>query len=247
MVSAKQLAIALCNAALVTKADFTKIADKLVELLSNSSASTRGAAFTPYFRNTIDALQNSGCWCYFDDDHHLAHGEAVNTVDEHCRDLHHGYTCAQIDEGKSCVPWTVDYVASSGLTTHEPRIYEECKFNNGGVDGCEAYACSIETLFVYRIWKYLNENNNEFPADAMHDNGFDQSVCPLPITKTKGPKGPGGNGGNQEPKSRFECCANYPLRFPFDATDGLRRCCGVNTFDALTQTCCDDGVARIVC
>ena len=67
---------------------------------------------------TMDqAINNYGCWCYFDS-HNKAKGPVFDVYDEFCRDLHKAYECAIMDaedEGDTtCVPWEVDYVATTG-------------------------------------------------------------------------------------------------------------------------------------
>lgn len=197
---------------------------------SRGTDSLRGAGFTNYFKGQIQDIVNSGCWCYFDDDHHKARGKPVNVVDAYCKILHHGYQCAVMDAGPDCVPWAVQYIPSSGLGTHE-QIYEECKFNNGGTN-CAAYACSIENNFVNKIYEYF-DSSMEFDTSVKHSEGFvADDNCPT--------------GGNFI-QSEKECCADYPERFPFRNLSGGRACCIDKTYDTSVFGCCPDSTLSSIC
>merc|ERR1712079_465815 len=69
-------------------------------------------AFGGQIGNTINGMNEYGCWCYFYDDHGRGKGTPVDAIDEMCKTLHEGYECAMRDaedEGSTCVPWEVDY------------------------------------------------------------------------------------------------------------------------------------------
>ena len=61
-----------------------------------------------------------GCWCYFDSESisgKAPKGIAVNTIDEYCKTLQHGYQCAELDgtqENDLCEPHTVFYYGKDG-------------------------------------------------------------------------------------------------------------------------------------
>ena len=54
--------------------------------------------------NSIKAftdIDGYGCWCYFEDDHGLGRSHPVNKIDETCKGIHDGYTCAIKDHGNT--------------------------------------------------------------------------------------------------------------------------------------------------
>lgn len=176
-------------------------------------------------QSTIDALNEYGCWCYFDDDHGRGKGNAVDVIDEMCKVLHDGYECAMRDaedEGTTCVPWEVDYnsaVGGSGQT-----IQEECSTSNAG-SNCAIRACVVEGSFIANLLDAFI-NGNGVNSDNKHANGFEvETGCPV--------KKSGGGPSNKS------CCGAYPDRFPYKTVGGDRQCCGNRTFNSLTLKCCD--------
>lgn len=251
------VAAALASNAWVAHAGLAQIESSLIELLKGERNLTRGAAFTAFFRNQIDQIIDSGCWCVFDDDHYTARGTAVeNGVDEICKALHHGYDCAQMDAkalgDRGCVPWNVDYVPSSGFTTHNPRMVEECRFNNGGADNCATFACAVETNFVNKIYTYMQSNT--FDISYKHENGFSQAEsCGLPVQGTT--LAPPATVADVDLKPRDpaditdfkSCCGELPERFTYKHHNGDRGCCIDKTYDAKTLSCCQDGSVKVTC
>merc|ERR1711970_537004 len=146
----KNVAGVLLHTALLVRAGFEQMAAQL-ESFSNVSAGAdsqllRGAGFNLYVRaRYISKIRNSGCWCYFDDDHHLAKGRPVNDVDRLCQKLHHGYSCAIMDYGEdSCAePWNVEYQQPSSSRDYR----QACSVNNINNE-CAVAACIIENNFV---------------------------------------------------------------------------------------------------
>ena len=96
--------------------------EKMLSELGDSSAPAGGQRSQlqspePDVNNPITTILsqiwNYGCWCYFQDNHGRGRGEAQNYMDEHCKVLHHGYTCIMMDaddEGdNNCNPLTHEY------------------------------------------------------------------------------------------------------------------------------------------
>jgi len=245
---------AFSSNAMVAYAGIAQMEAHLIDLLTDRP-STRGAAFTAFFRDQISQIIDSGCWCVFDDDHYTARGTPVeNDVDVMCKALHHGYDCAKMDAkalgDNACVPWHVDYVANSGLTTHKPKMVEECRFNNGGADNCATFACAVETNFVYKVFEYMQSNT--FNTTWKHENGFSQSEsCGLPVQGTT--LAPPVTVAHvdlkpRDPASDYkQCCGELPERFTFRHNNGERACCVNKTYDSGSLSCCADGSVKATC
>merc|ERR1712127_1016798 len=81
--------------AAIAVADIAQIAQNLQEVMQNNSVTrTFGSTWATSF---IEAIDEYGCWCYFQDDHGRGRGPAANEVDEQCLKLHQGYECIIID------------------------------------------------------------------------------------------------------------------------------------------------------
>jgi len=182
-------------------------------------------AFGGQIGQTINGLNEYGCWCYFSDDHGRGKGQPTDAIDEMCKILHEGYECAMRDaedEGTTCVPWEVDYV--SGVGGNGASLAEECAASNAG-NNCAIRACTVEGTFVANLLDAMF-SGAQIDNAKRHSNGFDQATtC---ATKK--------NGGGPANKA---CCGNYPDRFPFRTVGGDRKCCGTRTYNSLTLKCCD--------
>lgn len=105
---------------LLISAGFDQIREDLVSYL-NYSLPLQRRRFTDQIIQVLglDHMKEGyGCWCYFDPESitgKAPKGVAVNTVDEYCRSLQHGYQCAEIDgvesgfEADVCEPHSVFY------------------------------------------------------------------------------------------------------------------------------------------
>merc|ERR1712048_1127229 len=131
-----------------TSANLQKTFDEVVNNNYNGNLENLTKQFSADVTNTINNLNEYGCWCYFYDDHGRGKAQPIDAVDEMCKILHDGYECAMRDaedEGTTCVPWEVSYfsaVGGTGLT-----IPEECIAANPG-NNCATRACMIEGTFV---------------------------------------------------------------------------------------------------
>jgi len=187
-------------------------------------------AVTNLMGDTLELIQNYGCWCYFDDNHGKGKSQPINDVDAFCKLLHEGYDCAIIDgdmENEPCTPWEVDY---NSAPTTSGDIIAECESRND--NSCSTRACIVESVFIGDIFKSFIRGN-QHDAKYLHENDFDVATeCP-----TK----------DGVPHSNRACCGVYPFRHPFKTYDGERGCCGSKTFDTNILTCCDDGRAKMSC
>lgn len=175
--------------------------------------------------NSIEKLNEYGCWCYFQDDHGRGKAQPVDALDEVCKILHDGYECAMRDaeeEGTTCIPWEVEYDAGVG-GSNTLLMNEQCAGANPG-NNCAIRACIIEGSFVANVLEIFVSGGTINPNNR-HSGGFDPSTeC---IVKK--------NGGGPSIK---QCCGQYPERFPFKTVGGDRKCCGNRTYNSLTLRCC---------
>lgn len=195
------------------------------------AASQTGRKFSGALANTINSLNEYACWCFFNDDHGRGKGKALDGLDEVCKVLHDGYECAMRDaeeEGRTCIPWEVDYIPSGLFATD---IGQDCEIQNPG-SNCAARACAVEGSFVANMLDFFI-GGGVLNDDYRQSNGFN-------FDEECGTKGTGK--GNVSSKS---CCGRYPDRFPFKTLNGDRACCGARTYNALSLKCCDPSASEV--
>jgi len=196
-----------------------------------------------------------GCWCYFDPESITAKapkGIAVNTVDEYCRSLQHGYQCAEIDgvesgeEADVCEPHSVFYYSSiRSILLGKEDLHESCNTRNSN-DECAQRACTVEGQFVLNIGKaYLS--GDVFDTVPSHAAGFDTDICHAPVMEQASLGGIASSSsifggaidrqmevGGMEVFSEvsevnhvqeLSCCGQYPNRFPYHSDDPSKECC----------------------
>jgi hypothetical protein len=206
--------------------------DKTLSAMLGAQSDDVQRAFSGQMGNTINGLNEYGCWCYFYEDHGRGKGQPVDAIDEMCKILSDGYECAMRDaedEGTTCVPWEVTYTSAlggSGLS-----VAEECAQVNSG-NNCAIRACTVEGSFVGNLLDAFIGGGAQINNDNRHSNGFDVATG-CPVKK---------NGGGPSNKA---CCGNYPDRFPFKTIGGDRQCCGSRTYNALTLKCCDSDSSTV--
>jgi len=206
----------------IALADFNQMSTDFSDAVSAFSQANGERTIT---QSDMALINEYGCWCYFQNDHHKGKGQPTDGIDSLCKRLHDGYTCAMIDAqamGDTCVPWEVDYTSAVGGSGD--NMAQECQALNTG-NNCAARACVIEGTFVANLLDVLF-SGTQIDNTKKHANGFDQAT----ICATKK------NGGGPANKA---CCGNYPDRFPFRTVGGDRKCCGTRTYNSLTLKCCD--------
>ena len=122
---------------------------------------------------SLAQISHYGCWCFFQDDHHLAKGPPQNEVDEFCKVLHNGYECAIIDSDDKeieCTPWKVDYNTSTVIGNTAEEVETNCVASNSGY--CEQRACIVENFFILNIFSVFF-TSTPFDPNLKHDLGFD--------------------------------------------------------------------------
>jgi len=203
---------------------------------SNNSTESEESLFNILIQNDITSFDKYGCFCFFEYDHGQGKGKSIDDIDEMCKVLHDGYTCAILDasdKGDICIPWEVEYTSGFDENTIAGGLsFDDLKFNCDTLntpDSCENFACKIEGWFVQTFYLFSTSGGN-INYNNKHENGFNhKKMCK-------------GKNGNESEKS---CCSEYPLRFPYK-TQG-RSCCGSHTFNPSMQDCCADGMIRYQC
>ena len=215
----------------ITLANVTQMKSDIEKLNVNGDSLMRGLV-----QADMGMLNQYGCWCYFEDDHGSGRGQPVDEVDKFCKTLHDGYSCILMDTEAwedECIPWETDYESAmgmgglNGMTMSE--LQNECEVKNG--EGtCASLTCAVEGWFVQSFFLY-SVNGGTLNQEMMHSNGFDvNDSCPI----------------KQGEFSEKECCGQYPERFPFKTSNGVRGCCGQRTYDSQMYKCCEvDGGYRV--
>jgi len=215
--------------------------DAMLQALSNNTQVNQRNMINvnnPIF-TTLEPIWNYGCWCYFQENHGRGSGEAQNYMDEHCKILHHGYTCVMMDAAdendNSCDPFTHDYNTISIIGAVPEQVQIDCEAKNPG-DNCAIRSCAVESYFILNVFAEAL-GTNVFDPSLKHDAPYnwDSSVC-----RGTGGTGPGAN-------SPWACCGSYPPRFPYRTGNGRRQCCAEVTYDSTMFSCCNDNTVSISC
>merc|ERR1712178_93643 len=205
-------------------ADFAKM-KRNFDMLVAQDRSLNPDSSRALSQETLNSLQEYGCWCYFDQLHGKGKSKPVNEVDTACKTLADGYECAIIDgedENEPCTPWEVSYNSSTAFGGE--TMVAECLRDN--VDSCSRRACMVEGHFIGTLFmQYLQGFNVD--SRYKHSEGFEPNMdnCPTQMGV----------------KSEKACCSDYPERFTFKSYGGDRKCCGSKTYDSTILVCCDDG------
>lgn len=176
----------------------------------------------------FEKVWNYGCWCYFSEDAGSGSGNAVDALDQVCKELQFCYRCAKIDSydgtGDICSPGETDYVVEIFKAMHG-GIYLACSEHNID-DHCAVHTCCCETQFVSQILQ-LFFSGFTFIDQYDREDGFDVSVCSI---------------GTPGPPSVFECCGTYPHRFPYAIGNAVTACCDDSIlYQIQYKDCCADG------
>ena len=204
--------------------------DNIVAEVNKNDAVQRSVA-TILGEDSMAAIRNYGCWCFFDDDHGQGKGAPVDSVDAICKNLHMGYDCAMMDYAEAtgnddCVPWEVTY--NAGMSFGIGALVDTC--NNLNTELCAQYACMVEGAFIVNIIGAFLNVGSVNPAN-LPQNGFDfRASCPV-------------NSGTQTDERA--CCGVLPFRYPYKPVD--RECCGASTYDPSMMDCCADNVPKFSC
>lgn len=220
----------------------------------------QGSGLRMIEKSNVQAIDQYGCWCYFQSDHGLGKGTVMNEIDGYCKTLHEGYSCAMIDgeinyeivnqsgstqvSEQSCIPWEIEYKSGLGIgngfltSITQQQLTDECNSRNS--KNCQRSACIIEGWFVISFLKFIMTGEQINP-DYKHSNGkFDpKQMCKRSISE------------NPDPLFELEyvnkCCGEQPFRFPYKSLNGDRGCCSGKTYNTELSECCADGGVRLVC
>ena len=111
---------------------------------------THGELFSAW--NEWEDIEDYGCWCYFDGV--KGHGDPVDTVDQHCKQLNLGYECIKMDHPECNVTWIEYYSDIMQVMNGDLKTEEMCsEFNE---DQCAIDVCTVEVRFVeHNFVKFL--------------------------------------------------------------------------------------------
>ena len=217
-------------------------------------------------KNQMGLINQYGCWCYFEDEVGGGVGATQDQLDEICKTLHQGYECIIMDHddlGDPCIPWEEEYnsafssgLAPFGLTM--ANLISECENQNSGVDSCARKVCKVEGWFVLSYFTY-SVFGGTINSALQHGNGFDPDATCRNIKVQSAtdpfagqgtpviPANQNGNGANSAASTPVdlgvttrECCATYPVRFPYKHNNE-KQCCDYSTYNPNLQYCCPDG------
>jgi hypothetical protein len=199
----------------------------LVRNSTGNSPSSRSLSLS--LGATFDELNQYGCWCYFEQDHGMGHGQTLDDFDSLCKVLANGYDCIKLDVGASCIPWEVNY--NSGQSGGLENLPTTCANNNPG-DDCKINSCIVEGRFVLNLFQQIVMNQAQLDQSMKTSNGFIQEqVCAFGTGETEGP---------------VQCCGEYPQRFKFRTNAGAMACCGREVFPTAMMECCANGSAELI-
>lgn len=233
-----KLVLALSFTASLVNAGWNDMFDSLGALAGNLTSGpglrsgSNSRSITTILGQASHLINDYGCWCYFNENHGKGKGRPVNSVDEICYQLAHGYNCAMMDE-PGCVPWEVPYI--SGISGGLPGLVGMCDtVNDPTTEYCANAACKVEGHFVLTIFGEYLLTGDPIDQQFKHDNGFEPEVeCP---TRE-------GNGG-----ADYNCCGEHPNRFQFRSLAAApRECCVDKVYATSMYECCPDGEIRLSC
>lgn len=190
----------------------------------------------------IEMLQEYGCHCFpTNKSTYGGKGAPVDQLDEACRNLFRCHKCVRLEDTTgSCDPDTVSYRFETDIT-QDPRA-NICRLSNRDSE-CMMNTCQCDNHFaatVYNLWtnadgsnwtyNFENWYNGRYLKYAKANNliGFDHAGTCRPGMLTNLPDA---------------CCGTeYPHKQPY--ASGIRQCCAADgqTYNALLDKCCDDGV-----
>jgi len=223
----KLFASAACTLLLQTaNAGFMQMQYDFVTLVRNNTA-LRSLSLS--LGATFDELNQYGCWCYFEQDHGMGHGQTLDDFDSLCKVLANGYDCIKLDVGASCIPWEINY--NSGQSGGLDNLPTTCAANNPG-DDCKINSCIVEGRFVLSLFQQIVMNQAQLDQGLKTNSGFNQDqVCNFGSGNVEGP---------------VTCCGAYPERFKFRTNAGSMACCGQEVYPTAMMECCTSGSAELI-
>jgi len=262
---------------IVATAFYLKSVDASVQSLQkvqNEFIKAMGGNNRNLMLETVSTLNKYGCWCFFDQDLvGVGKGLPRDFIDEECKALHRGYTCAMA-EIPNCVPYTVFYNAAT-QALNQPGVNGDikraCELANGN-DACRVAACTLETKFIQNVNSYLLTQDADYiglthkgQAIPANEGGGIGTFNYERECVAECPKGT-----CYSDREERACCGEYPERFPFKLHDGdavlEQKCCGrdwthwqsgakyqdvdgnniggINTYNTATHNCVNNVVVK---
>merc|ERR1712087_18557 len=190
---------------------------------------------------TPPELESCGCWCRFNRNTvPKAAGQPVDAYDSHCKNYNDAVTCLSMDYGSECNPWDATY--STSMQRAQTGSFLSCESNT---TPCSYNLCKIEiALYANLVTEYVNGYDPNHATFNKQDPGFNETVWNYECSNNHG----------GEYNGDFQCCGEYHLRHPFktEINGVIKQCCdkdngdfGVETYNTVTQQCCDGTVASL--
>jgi len=216
-------------------------ADALAAVATAAAESTTPSPSRAISPGGFFPFENYGCFCHFGDGLTSGFGKPLDGIDTGCKELRSAYQCVQIEEGDTCVPWEVDDVSFLGTSNHYiaavaffddlEDVQDRCALFNP-LDTCKKLACLVEGFFVLKVVAAIR--NQAFSTSNFVASGFDRDTCKINT----------GSGTNTGP---IQCCGSYPEKTPYFTNNGLRGCCGSQTFNTVIYECCNGDTVQNSC
>lgn len=196
----------------------------------NSNKCKNGKCIIPL---DLSSAWNYGCWCSFGKLLMTGQGQAVNELDQICKNMQLCLRCAEedaINQGETCDPKTQSFTSVFSAAFGSKGIVATCTDSNP--THCARNTCMCQTqLLADMIQLIFTGYRHDLSYLEGNFDRNDPNSCPRSKT--------------QEGLDT-ECCGYYPARKPF-SLNGIRECCDndQNIFSNLSHKCCDSGVREI--
>ncbi|CAG5113712.1 Oidioi.mRNA.OKI2018_I69.chr2.g7802.t1.cds [Oikopleura dioica] len=181
----------------------------------------------------LNNLVNYGCWC---GERAMKSGDPKDPIDKACH-LHYRCTqCLSLDYG-NCDPNREFYKGPEMVAT-SPTQYR-CRPNSSR---CKEDLCECDVAFA----NALSLAQESFNASMINLRPSECRAPQMGIGKRSNPFGDfNGHASMLINTSAFQCCGEYPMRFPYMKTSTVA-CCGPKTYNPKVLDCCESNIIRAV-
>jgi len=181
----------------------------------------------------LNNLENYGCWC---GERAVKSGYPKDPIDRACH-LHYRCTqCLSLDYG-NCDPNREFYKAPEAISSF-PTQYR-CRQNSSK---CKADLCECDVAFansLARVQEWHNSSMINLPPSECRPSSNGIGKRSNPFNDFSGP------GKMLVSSSGFQCCGEYPMRFPYMKTSTVA-CCGAKTYNPKVLDCCENNFIQAV-
>ena len=184
-------------------------------------------------------FEGYGCWCSASTLFKFGRGQAMDELDEKCKNLVENYRCIDYDtknENGDCPADFNDYHVPFNMFIPEEELLQKCTAVQDQSLSDEHTTCSIRRCQVDHT--VLSFMLNSFGT------GY-QTNPELVWTEFGGPFDPAVNCVAPPPSDADRtCCGDYPYRLPHNGNK--IGCCAGQKYGLDSQECCDSGVVHQV-